>query len=105
MAAALVTIPLAALEPEAMHWNGQLIGAMAWSVLGLTLGGSSLLYLLIQRGAAATVASLMYLVPPTTAAIAWLLFDEQITALTLLGTAITAIGVSLVVRTPAPLKS
>ena len=64
-------------------------------------GGSSLLYLLIQRGAAASVASLMYLVPPTTAAIAWLLFDEQITLLTLLGTAITALGVSLVVRAPA----
>lgn len=104
MAAALVTTPLAAMEPEGMQWNGQLMGAMAWSVLGLTLGGSSLLYLLIQRGAAATVASLMYLVPPTTALIAWVLFDEQITAVTLLGTAITAVGVSLVVR-PAPVKS
>ncbi len=104
-AAALVTVPLAWLEPEAMQWNGQLVGAMAWSVLGLTLGGSSLLYLLIQRGAAASVASLMYLVPPTTALIAWLLFDEQITAITLLGTAITAVGVSLVVRSPAPPKA
>jgi len=98
LAAAVVTLPLALLEPETMQWNGQLMGAMAWSVLGLTLGGSSLLYLLIQRGAAATVASLMYLVPPTTALIAWVLFDEQITAMTLLGTAITAVGVSLVVR-------
>ena len=103
MAAALVTIPLAWLEPEGMQWNSQLMGAMAWSVLGLTLGGSSLLYMLIQRGAAATVTSLMYLVPPTTAAIAWLLFDEQITSITLLGTAITAVGVSLVVR-PASTK-
>ena len=102
IAAAVVTIPLAFLEPEGMQWNGQLMGAMAWSVLGLTLGGSSLLYLLIQRGAAATVASLMYLVPPTTAFIAWVLFGEQITALTLLGTAITAVGVSLVVRPAKP---
>ena len=102
MAAALVTIPLAWLEPQGMQWNGQLMGAMAWSVLGLTLGGSSLLYMLIQRGAAATVASLMYLVPPTTALIAWVLFDEQITAITLLGTAITAVGVSLVVRPSSP---
>jgi len=104
MAAAVVTLPLALLESEAMQWNSQLMGAMAWSVLGLTLGGSSLLYLLIQRGAAASVASLMYLVPPTTALIAWVLFDEQITAITLLGTAITAVGVSLVVR-PAPVKA
>jgi drug/metabolite transporter (DMT)-like permease len=108
-AALLVTLPLALLEPEAMRWvttaggvNWELVGAMAWSVLGLTLGGSSLLYLLIQRGAAASVASLMYLVPPCTALIAWLLFDEPITALTLAGIALTAFGVSLVVRAPRP---
>ena len=100
IAALLVTLPLALLEAEPMQWNGQLAGAMAWSVLGLTLGGSSLLYLLIQRGAAASVTSLMYLVPPCTAAIAWLLFDEPITPLTLVGTAITALGVALVVRAP-----
>ncbi len=108
-AALLVTLPLALLEAEAMRWqlpdgslNSELVGAMAWSVLGLTLGGSSLLYLLIQRGAAASVTSLMYLVPPCTALIAWLLFAEPITATTLAGTALTAFGVSLVVRPPKP---
>lgn len=99
-AALLVTLPLALAEPEAMQWNAQMAGAMAWSVLGLTLGGSSLLYLLIQRGAAATVTSLMYLVPPSTAFLAWLLFSEPITLTTLAGTALTALGVSLVVRVP-----
>ena len=100
-AAALVTLPLAWMETESVVWHPQLMGAMAWSVLGMTLGGSSLLYLLIQRGAAASVSSLMYLVPPCTATIAWLLFDEPITALTLAGIALTALGVSLVVRAPA----
>ncbi|MDP2017164.1 DMT family transporter, partial [Hydrogenophaga sp.] len=98
LAALLVTLPLTLLEVETMQWNAQLMGSMAWSVLGLTLGGSSLLYLLIQRGAAASVTSLMYLVPPCTALIAWLLFAEPITAVTLAGTALTAFGVSLVVR-------
>jgi drug/metabolite transporter (DMT)-like permease len=98
MAALVVTLPLALMETETMRWNGELAGAMAWSVLGLTLGGSSLLYLLIQRGAAASVTSLMYLVPPSTAIMAWVLFDESITVATLLGTALTALGVSLVVR-------
>ena len=100
MAAALVTLPWAMLETEPVVWHPQLMGAMAWSVLGMTLGGSSLLYLLIQRGAAASVSSLMYLVPPCTATIAWFLFDEPITALTLAGIALTAVGVSLVVRAP-----
>jgi drug/metabolite transporter (DMT)-like permease len=106
-AALVVTLPLALLETEAMRWwladgalNGELAGAVAWSVLGLTLGGSSLLYLLIQRGAATTVTSLMYLVPPTTALMAWLLFGEPITALIVAGMALTAVGVSLVVRQP-----
>lgn len=98
MAALAVTLPLALLEVEPMRWNAELAGAMAWSVLGLTLGGSSLLYLLIQRGAAASVTSLMYLVPPCTALIAWALFSEPITLTTLLGIALTAFGVSLVVR-------
>lgn len=98
MAAMLVTTPLALLEAEPMQWNSSLIGAMAWSVLGLTLGGSSLLYLLIQKGAAASVSSLMYLVPPCTAMMAWVLFDEPITVVTLMGIALTAWGVSWVVR-------
>jgi drug/metabolite transporter (DMT)-like permease len=100
LAALVVTLPLALLETESLAWNSQSAMALAWSVLGLTLGGSSLLYLLIQRGAAASVSSLMYLVPPCTALIAWLLFDEPITAVTLAGTALTALGVSLVVRAP-----
>lgn len=99
-AALLVTLPLALMEAESMRWNAELAGAMAWSVLGLTLGGSSLLYMLIQRGAAASVTSLMYLVPPCTALIAWVLFAEPITVTTVAGTALTAFGVSLVVRPP-----
>ncbi|MCZ8292154.1 MAG: DMT family transporter [Hylemonella sp.] len=106
IAALLVTLPLAlVLETEPLRWtvisgnvNWELVAAMAWSVLGLTLGGSSLLYLLIQRGAATSVTSLLYLVPPTTALMAWLLFNEPITLLTITGTVLTAVGVSLVVR-------
>lgn len=101
MAAWLVTWPLAWLEPQGMAWHPELAGALAWSVLGLTLGGSSLLYLLIQRGAAASVSSLMYLVPPCTAVLAWLLFAEPITGATLAGMALTALGVALVVRATA----
>ena len=101
-AALLVTAPLALLESEAIVWNGHFVSAMAWSVLALTLGGSSLLYLLIQRGAATAVTSLLYLVPPTTALMAWALFDELITTSTVVGTALTAIGVSLVVRSARP---
>jgi drug/metabolite transporter (DMT)-like permease len=104
-AALLVTLPFVFLENEAIVWNPEFIGSMAWSVLALTLGGSSLLYLLIQRGAATSVTSLLYLVPPTTAVMAWLLFGESITLATVVGTALTALGVSLVVRPARPLAA
>jgi drug/metabolite transporter (DMT)-like permease len=97
-AALMVTLPFAMLETEAITWSASFVGAMAWAVLALTLGGSSLMFMLIQRGAATAVTSLLYLVPPTTALMAWLLFDEAITFVTLLGIALTAVGVSLVVR-------
>jgi drug/metabolite transporter (DMT)-like permease len=97
-AAFVVTLPFALLETTSIQWNVYSTGSMAWSVLALTLGGSSLFYILIQRGTATAVTSLLYLVPPCTAIMAWLLFDEPVTAMTLVGTAMTAAGVGLVVR-------
>jgi len=101
-AALAVILPLTLLETEAVRWQPEMIGALAWSVVVLTLGGSSLLYLMIQRGAATRVASLMYLVPPCTAVLAWLLFDEALGPGVLAGIALTAIGVALAVREPRP---
>ena len=100
-AAFVVALPVALLETESMRWNAELIGAMAWSVLALSLGANSLLVLLIQRGAATRVTSLLYLVPPSTALMAWLLFGEALTPLVLLGMAITAAGVWMVMQEPA----
>jgi len=98
VAALVVCLPLAWLESEKVEWHADLVAAMAWSVGVLTLGGSSLLYLLIQRGEATRVTSLLYLVPPCTALLAWAMFGESLTPLMMLGMALTVIGVALVVR-------
>ena len=109
LAALVVSLPFALLEHEPLVWHPQLIGALAWSVLVLTLGGSSLLFILLQRGAATRVTSLFYLVPPCTALMAWVLFDELLTPAVLAGMALAALGVWLAVRTPvsppAPLRA
>jgi drug/metabolite transporter (DMT)-like permease len=98
LAALVVCAPLALFEREAMDWHANLVAAMAWSVGVLTLGGSSLLYLLIQRGEATAVTSLLYLVPPCTALMAWMLFGEAFTPPMVLGMALTVVGVAVVVR-------
>jgi len=72
--------------------------ALAWSVLGLSIGATFLMNLLIRRGSATRVASLFYLVPPVTALQAWALFGEPFGGLAALGMLLTAAGVALVVR-------
>ncbi len=97
-AAFVVCLPLAGVEVEPLQWHPELIGALVWSVLVLTLGGGSMLYLMIHRGAATRVSSLMYLVPPCTAVLAWILFGERMSAAAILGLLLAAGGVALVVR-------
>ena len=99
-AAAVVVLPLAWLEPDPVLWHPHLVGALAWSVLALTLGASSMLYILIQAGATTQVTSLLYLVPPCTAMLGWLLFDEALAAITVVGVIITVVGVMLVTKAP-----
>ncbi len=79
-----------------MHWSPQFVFALAWLVLLLSFGAVWLLYYLIRRSAATRVVSLMYLTPPVTALMAWLLFDERLALIGLLGMAICVTGVFLV---------
>lgn len=98
-AAGLATAPLALLfEQRRVIWSGEFLFALLWLVLVLSLGAVSLLYVLIRRGAAASVSSLFFLVPPCTALIAWPLFGERLGTAALLGMALTLAGVMLATR-------
>jgi drug/metabolite transporter (DMT)-like permease len=91
----LTAIAATMTESFAVTWTGEFIFALAWLILVLSLGAISLLNLLIRRGGAVNVASLFYLVPPTTALMAWWLFDETLTGMALLGMALAVGGVYL----------
>jgi drug/metabolite transporter (DMT)-like permease len=96
VAAGLATAPLAFwFEDMHIDWNGEFLFALLWLVVVLSIGAVSLLYVLIQRGAASQVASLFFLVPPCTALIAWPLFGETLGPWALVGMLLTAIGVAL----------
>jgi drug/metabolite transporter (DMT)-like permease len=69
-----------------------------WLVLPLSLGAVLLLFLLLRRGTASGVSSLLYLVPPAVAVEAFVLFGERLRPVQVLGVAVVAVGVALVVR-------
>lgn len=98
---AIVYAPLAyVLDARPVQWVGSFVFALSWSVLVLSVGAISLLYWLLRHGAAANVARLFYLVPPTTALMAWLLFGETLDAMALVGMVLICAGV-LLARTSA----
>lgn len=95
----IVTLPVAYLiEPMRFDWTTQALAAMAWSVIGISLGAVALLLYLIRRGQVSRAASLIYLVPPVVAVEAAILFGEPLTLPMVTGTAIVVLGVYLVNR-------
>jgi len=98
-AAAMVALPCAFVtEPMHLPINADTVIAMIWLVFVLSIGAVMLLYLLIRRGAAHRVSSLFYLVPPSTAILAYFLFGETLSGLALVGMGIAVVGVALVRR-------
>jgi drug/metabolite transporter (DMT)-like permease len=95
-AATLFALGALAFETLKVQWTGEFLFALAWLVFVLSFGAIWLLYFLIRRQAATRVVSLFYLTPPVTALMAWLLFDERLAPLGLLGMAVCVAGVALV---------
>ena len=87
-----------AFEKQEFILTGELIFAMIWLVLVLSLGAIFLLMILIRDGAVSKVASLFYLVPSVTALMAWPLFGETLSGLQIFGMLVTAAGVALATR-------
>ena len=83
-------------ETREIVWNAPVIGALLWGILPTSIGAISLLFILIRKGAATKVTSLLYLTPPTTALMAWFLFDEPISLIMLAGLGLTMTAVILV---------
>lgn len=100
-AAFAVTLPLAiAFETMQVRWTGEFAFALGWLVLVLSVGAITILFRLIELGAATRVTSLFYLTPAVTAAMAYWIFDETLDATALAGMAIAVAGVALVNSIP-----
>lgn len=83
-------------ETGGIRWTTEFVLAMTWLVVVLSIFAVALMYWLIRRAAAANVASLFYLVPATTAFLAWMLFGERLNMLAIAGMALCAGAVLIV---------
>lgn len=97
---ALIVLGPAAFLTEDLHLDGtlELWIALVWAIFGLSVGAITLLLYLIKQGAVAGVATLLYLVPPVSAIMAFFLFGETLTAVQMIGMAVAAVGVAIANR-------
>ena len=90
------------LETPQIDWQPPFLLALAWLVLMVSMGAYLILMVMIRRDSMAAVSSLMFLVPPVTAVIAAIGFDEPLTMLGIIGFCVTSGGVYLVTRYSSP---
>lgn len=97
-AAAVMAAGSLTFETRAFTLTGELVFAMVWLVLVLSIGAIFLLMWMIREGEMSKVSSLFYLVPAVTAVIAWVLFGETLTPVQIAGMAVTTVGVAMATR-------
>ncbi len=77
--------------------------ALAWAVIVLSIIAITLLMILIREGEVSRVSGLIYLVPAVAAAMTYLLFDEKLVPIQIVGMAVCA-GAVLIVNRSTPAK-
>jgi drug/metabolite transporter (DMT)-like permease len=85
-------------ESDEVHWTSEFLLSVIWLAVVLSIGSVGILYWLIRRSAATSVASLFYLVPAVTAVMAYVLFDERLDSIAIAGMVACAAAVFLVNR-------
>lgn len=99
---ASVAVAILAALTENLGFDGsiQAWAGLAWAVVILSVGAILTLMYLIREGAVAKVSALIFLVPGVTAVITYLMFDEMLTFMQVVGMAVTAAAVMIVNRGP-----
>ncbi|EJU9787439.1 TPA: DMT family transporter [Vibrio vulnificus] len=101
LAATCLFLPFAwQFETMQVQWTTTFILTLVWLVVVLSCAAILLLLYMVKNGAASSVASVFYLVPPVTALQAWLMFGESFDAKAMVGFLLAAVAVYLVVRKP-----
>lgn len=86
------------LETPQVNWTWSFAGALFYLVIGNSVIAVGLLMAMIRAGEVSKVSALLFLVPPLSALMAWLVLDEVMTPTAWLGLVMAGAGVFLATR-------
>lgn len=92
----ILTLPAVSIEKLEIQWNLALIATLSWLILGVSLASYGLMWKLLSRLDATRVASLFYLGPPVTMAMAWVAFGDTPQLADIIGLLVVTVGVMFV---------
>ena len=102
-ASLLVLLPLSFIFEDAkIIWAWPLLGAIAFLVIFASILGVNALHILMRRGEATRVTSMMYLPPVFAVAMEYLVFNVIPSALSIAGIVITSVGVAMAMSRKSP---
>lgn len=97
LSAFIVLAPLAwFVEGAAVRWSWTLAGVIVFLVIGASILAVNAFHMLMRRGQATKVTSLIYLTPIFAVVLELLMFDVMPSVVSLAGIAITCLGVAMV---------
>ena len=85
-------------EVSYINFTTSFILSMGWQIVMVSFGAFTILMYLIKTGTASKTSNLFFLVPPTTAVMAWVVLGEELYRNDLIGLIIASIGVFIATR-------
>ncbi len=85
-------------EVPYINFTNSFIFSMSWQIIMVSFGAFTILMYLIKIGSASKTSNLFFLVPPTTAIMAWLILGEELLRNDFIGLFIAAVGVYIATR-------
>ena len=85
-------------EVSYINFTRSFILSMGWQIIMVSFGAFTILMYLIKIGSASKTSNLFFLVPPTTAIMAWFVLGEELYRNDLIGLMIASVGVFIATR-------
>ncbi len=85
-------------EIPLINFDNRFILSMGWQIIMVSFGAYAILMYLLKTGTASKTSNLFFLVPPTTAIMAYFVLGERLYAIDILGLLICTFGVYIATR-------